>query len=352
MVALEQGSEKLVTELCKDLNEREKKQKDIDENNIFHYACLSDQPGKMMVTLLNALQENPDDATGKFKLFSDLFFEGNFNQETPLHILAMQNNFSREEFSEILNLMKGLNIYDLMKIVNIRSETPFHISSKSGSVVFLETVLSSMKEEKSNVQGLLKKEDEDGNSALHLSSQNENLDVTKLILDFLGRKDGKEAITKENKFGWTPFSGAVSSGDLESLKVMVKFVKDKSIVNKPDFIDVCPLHLAAKKGHVDVFEYLINNGADITKKGPKNKTALDIAIEKEQRGIIQFAIRSDAWKTTLRVPSIENGMLDTPLRKLIRHFPDLAEEGLDRCYNMTEDEKTTVQMQFEFIEDT
>ena len=69
----------------------------------------------------------------------------------------------------------------------------------------LETVLV-IDEEKSNVKGLLKLEDEDGNSALHLSSQNEKFNVTKAILDFMGKEDATKAVMKENKFGWTPFS--------------------------------------------------------------------------------------------------------------------------------------------------
>ena len=63
----------------------------------------------------------------------------------------------------------------------------------------------------------------------------------------MGKEDATKAVMKENKFGWTPFSGAVSSGDLDNLKLMSKYIKDKSFLNKPDFIDVCPLHLAAKK---------------------------------------------------------------------------------------------------------
>ena len=72
------------------------------------------------------------------------------------------------KFSEIQIMLRGLNFYSLMKMVNIRTETPIHISAKSGSIAFLETVLD-IDEEKSNVKSLLKLEDEDGNSALHLS---------------------------------------------------------------------------------------------------------------------------------------------------------------------------------------
>ena len=74
-------------------------------------------------------------------------------------------------------MLRGLNFYSLMKMVNIRTERPIHISAKSGSIEFLETVLV-IAEEKHNLKSLLKLEEEDGNSALHLSSQNDKFDVT------------------------------------------------------------------------------------------------------------------------------------------------------------------------------
>ena len=288
MVALEQGNDKVVLELCKHLMDEEITKKDIDDNNIFHFACLSDHPGKMMTILLNALTKNvADNVSTRQNMFSDLLCEGNINQETPLHILASKANFSKDEFTEILRFFRGLNFYSLMKMVNIRTETPIHISAKSGSIEFLETVLV-IAEEKHNLKSLLKLEEEDGNSALHLSSKNVKFDVKRAILEFMGKDDATEAVTKENKFGWTQFSGNVSSRDLDSLKLMFKYINEKSFVNKPDFIDVCPLHLAAKKGHVDIFEYLIKNKADITKTGPKNKTALDIAIEKSSEELFSL----------------------------------------------------------------
>jgi hypothetical protein len=113
-----------------------------------------------------------------------------------------------------------------MKMVNIRTETPIHISAKLGSISFLETVLI-IDEEKHNLKSLLKLEDEDGISAVHLSSQNEKFNVTRAILTFMGKQDATEAVTKENKFGWTAFTGAICSGDLDRLKLISKYIKEK-----------------------------------------------------------------------------------------------------------------------------
>jgi hypothetical protein len=92
LVAIEHGNEKLVTELCQHLNHEEMTKRDIDDNNIFHFACISDNPGKMMTTLLNALTKYAaGNASTRQNMFSVMLCEGNINQETPLYIFWHQN---------------------------------------------------------------------------------------------------------------------------------------------------------------------------------------------------------------------------------------------------------------------
>ena len=71
-------------------------------------------------------------------------------------------------------------------------------------------------------------------------------------------------------------------------------------------------------------------------------------------------ISSSQWKDAMRscmatgkTNIVARKVLDTPLRMLIRKYPDLAETVLDKCYK----EKklamgSCVEMNFEFIEDT
>ena len=44
-----------------------------------------------------------------------------------------------------------------------------------------------------------------------------------------------------------------------------------------------PLHLAAKNGFCDVFDLLLQSGADITLKDYKNRNALEIAVDKNKK---------------------------------------------------------------------
>ena len=104
------------------------------------------------------------------------------------------------------------------------------------------------------------------------------------------------------------------------------------VVNQPDFSNTFPLHLAAKYGHVGVFKLLLDNKAELNQKGRDRKTALEIAIVHEQRMIIQTIIEADEWTEAFQIPSTsDRGDLETPLRRLIRSLPDMAERFLDRC---------------------
>ena len=97
---------------------------------------------------------------------------------------------------------------------------------------------------------------------------------------------------------------------------------------------------------------------------PDQKTALCVAIEREQRGVIQAIIKGDSWKEAFLIPSsTDKCELDTPLRKLIRQLPDLAEEFLDKCCvtevvpksnnnNETGEVEEVIRMDYDFIEDT
>ena len=58
-------------------------------------------------------------------------------------------------------------------------------------------------------------------------------------------------------------------------------------------------------------------------------------------------------RLTGRSNLVTEKILDTPMRMLIRKFPDIAEKVLDKCYKEKNNQnKSFVEMNYEFIEDS
>ena len=235
------------------------------------------------------------------------------------------------------------------------------MAAKHSKRSFEEAVLD-LGEDNPKMEQLMTEKDENSNTPLHLATQSKRTDASPLLKYVKTHtREPIRYLTMKNIFGWTPFSGAVAIGDIEVVKQMLQGLtkeEKRSIVNQADFSNASPLHVAAKKGHVDVFNLLLENGAEITRRGPDQQTALDVAIDADQRGIILTVIKGEYWMEAFQIPSTSaKGLLDTPLRKLIRRFPDLAEEFLDNCYETETNQEDfdghdVIKMNFDFIEDT
>ena len=367
-------------------------EKDGDRKNVFHYALESNEAEKALEVIL------PLYGKDKMKL-KKLFKAKDLHDETPLHKLVQQHKVN---FDGILTLLNdnGVDIISCMKIGNDTKKTPLHIAAQNGLRSFVTSFLQigsdlGKKDKENEKKGISHEKDEDSNTPLHLAVQHTQIDTIKLILDDLGKysKDKVKFIRMKNNLGWSPFSEAVANGNPISIKEMLKDLSNaekKTLMEQLHKGNYYPLHLAARFGHVEVFKLLLKNCADITRRGPDQKTALHIAIEREQRSIITIIINGPKWKETFRMTSLSYKKVkypplqkwiigihdclvspwketsksfyevaDTPLKKLIRHIPDLAEEFLDKC-NMIENVKVKgevvmvdqkIDMKFEFIDD-
>ena len=344
MIAVKSSNDYMARKLRKHFPHSEK---DKEDNNLLHFACAAECPGKMVNCVFGLLQEK--DTKGQLHL-ENMLKEKNKNRETPLHILASNKKINLKSEAELMsNILKEHPIRELMKERNMKNETPLHIFAKTGLDVLLRGMI-----DHHQLKALNNLQDHHGNTPLHLSCQFKRLEITKLILELHDRKEVLDFLSLENNSGWTPLSIAVCSGELDILELLSRYLPDSSsLLNKPDFIGMSPIHLAAKFGPVNVFKHLLQKGADIAKKGPLNKTALDFAIEREQCGIIKSIINDSRWKSVFKIPSLSSECkLDTPLRKLIRSFPDLAKLVLDKCYKLKGEDQMTVTMDFDLLEDT
>ena len=367
MIALREGNVGAVELL---LNRGSIEDKDADSNNVFHYALGSHRVKEVTKLLIDFVR---DSAMELNKFFSA---KNLAKGDAPLHILAQQQ-LEDVDSCQVFDHLKDRELFEFMKERNMGTETPMHLAAEQGNTTFLAKVLDRAANYSRTAHGgenstfektttidmvsqLLMERDENSNTAFHIATQNRRMDASRVLLH-ASTKTTKHLGAK-NFFGWTPFSCAVACGEPSLVQEMLRGLSSaerKTLVNQPDFKNACSLHLAAKYGHTEVFRILLRDGAEITKRGPQHLTALDIAIEKGGTGIIEVVLNEARWKEAFSMPHTNaKGELDTPFRKLIRKFPDLAEVLLDKCYSIKEEtsrfEKVeeVAEMNYEFIEDT
>uniref|UniRef100_A0A1I7XDQ6 ANK_REP_REGION domain-containing protein n=1 Tax=Heterorhabditis bacteriophora TaxID=37862 RepID=A0A1I7XDQ6_HETBA len=122
-----------------------------------------------------------------------------------------------------------------------------------------------------------------------------------------------------------------------------------------------PLHLAAEKGFDSIVRFLLLKNATIDRRDKNNRTALDIAIREGHREVARALVEDSNWKNLMRsyqsLPlGRHNHGRDTPLRRLINKFPDVAEHVFDNCVTgcgeRSEDYNFFYVYDFEFLDDT
>ena len=105
-----------------------------------------------------------------------------------------------------------------------------------------------------------------------------------------------------------------------------------------------PLHLAAKQGHEGVVQVssntfchkchqcvqtLVDSSNDLTSINLSDHNPLLEAITRGNREVILAILGSDRWKEAVRsVKMTSSGVKETPVKQLIKRFPDLAKESV------------------------
>ncbi len=100
-----------------------------------------------------------------------------------------------------------------------------------------------------------------------------------------------------------------------------------------------PLHLAAENGHDRLIPLLLDNGANIAQEDAYGRNMLELAILSHKRSVVRTVLQHRDWRKAMRTTftaSDKHGsrVPETPLRLLIRVFPDLATLVFDRCVSL------------------
>ena len=281
LIAVREGHIDIVNML---LDKESVEEKDNEDRNVLHYAFMSREPEKLTKKIKDFIetihQESPRKFTVKMKNF---LTSKDLNEDTPFHKLAGQK-FEIGVFEKIFTHLNAVEVLECLKEKNLARQTPLHTAANETNDSFTQAVLNHGEDNSEKIEQLLLEKDEYSDTPLHLATRTKRVDIPPLLL--FAKKKAKDPIkylTKENIWGWTPFSGAVAIGSMDMVKYMgagLTSDERKKSVNQADFSNTTPLHVAAKYGHVDIFNLLLDNGADIKMRGPGYYTALDLAIER------------------------------------------------------------------------
>jgi ankyrin repeat protein len=126
--------------------------------------------------------------------------------------------------------------------------------------------------------------DANGNPMLILAIKDRSNNVIELLL-----KDPKIDVDLSNKSGETPLMIASIDGNLPLAKTLV--LQNKALL---DHISWTPLHYACAKGHIDVAQFLIANGATVDSLSLGNTTPLMMAVQSGNEQLVKLLLDKGA----------------------------------------------------------
>ena len=123
-----------------------------------------------------------------------------------------------------------------------------------------------------------------GELMLNLAIKDKSNDVISFLLN-----NQATDVDISNKFGETPLMIAAIEGNLPLVKTLVQTKKAQV-----DHIGWTPLHYASSRGHLEVAQFLLANGAIVDSMSPGNTTPLMMAVQSGNEQLIKLLLDKGA----------------------------------------------------------
>ncbi|XP_041642381.1 ankyrin repeat and death domain-containing protein 1A [Cheilinus undulatus] len=188
---------------------------------------------------------------------------------------------------------------------------PIHLAAWFGSLEILKLLVQAGAEQKV--------ENEEGLNILHCAAINNHTDIVEYIVNDLQMKE----LDKDDQSGKRAFALAAEHGCVEMLELLMDPYEMATM--KPNKKGDTPLHLAARNGHLDVIQLLLQSFDTRDEVNMEGETALYVAADQGHEGCVHVLLDADCDPNILTVakcsalhPVSERG--DTSLVQLFLEY--------------------------------
>ena len=166
-------------------------------------------------------------------------------------------------------------------------------------------------------------EDSESQTALHLAAAAGHVRSLSLLLA------GGADLEARNIYLWTALSCAAAHGWTKCVSLLIEC---GACLHTEDRNRNTPLHLAAKYGHHAVVQIIIEAGGSLASLNLSGQNCLSEAISRGNREVISVILHTENWREAFRFQRLTAvGVMETPIKQLIKRFPDLARIAFDKC---------------------
>ncbi|XP_072971539.1 ankyrin repeat-containing protein At5g02620-like [Typha angustifolia] len=167
-----------------------------------------------------------------------------------------------------------------------RGDTELHHAARAGNVVHIQKILSDCSEDK--LKDLISKQNQDGETALYVSSEKGHVEV---VCEILKVSDVQSAAIKANS-NFDAFHIATKQGHLEVLKELLHYFPALAMTTSS--LNSTALDTAATQGHTDIVNLLLETDASLARIAKNNgKTVLHSAARKGHVEVVKSLLSKD-----------------------------------------------------------